>query len=450
MESSNRVDFPVSGNVIRRAVSCCLAIGLYLGGGLVHSEPVADDWMSAPAIRSDFLQDLWSMARIDREAGRLRDAIELLQAILAQRPELHRVRLELALVAYEYLDYSLAREELERLLDSPDLSDRVRAAVSKLLGKVESAQSGLQQPHSWLPSLTFGLLYDDNVNVGPVSDLVEIDDQLFSVKPEFQPRGDWGTVLRGNLAHQYRFSGPWHLGQRSARLFWNTRATVSRKAFRNEKDFNLDILSVRSGPKFEVPGGLEGSLSFRTDYVRFGGEDYSLFYSVSPALAWKLNSVEWSYELTLMYKDYFGPAESSRNADYRASTLRVDFSLEFIDSKAYLGGRISREDARNLNYSYDGLEVFAGVTYQPNPDWAVSFDARRRSIDYQGEVSLFRASREDDQVQLSLNLKYRLPDVGDGMASTLEAGHVFIDRKSSIPLYAYKRNMTYLAVRLAF
>jgi hypothetical protein len=220
----------IERDLARALLVACLVMGV--GTGAAANET---DSGHGPAIRDSYLQDLWAMARTDREAGRPLDAMPLLKAILEQRPELLRVRLELALVAYEALDLDEARRQCEVLLASPDLSPRVREAVRSFLAKVVDRQESFGRRHEWSPFLALGLVYDDNLNAGPVSDLVEIENELFFVQSRFLPRSDWGWVLRGGLTHRFRFADTLHLGQRPALLLWDSRAVASRKSFVNEK-----------------------------------------------------------------------------------------------------------------------------------------------------------------------------------------------------------------------
>lgn len=426
----------------------CLVLTLPLG---LAAPALAQSFASdAPLIRDDYLQDLWLMARADYRAGRERDAMELLQAILQQRPAWRRVRLELAQMAYESSDYVLAREQLQRLLSSPTLATPLRDAAGRLLQRLERVEQSMAQRHVWSAFAALGGMYDDNVNAGPLSDLVEIDNERFFVKPEFTPRSDWATILRASLAHRYRFDAPRRLDHWPARFYWESQAIGSRKVYLHEKDYNLDILALRTGPWFSVSDALSLSLPLRIDAIRFGGASYATFASCSPLLTWRSGSAKWSLEFHLLHKDYRQGGNQGREGDYRSVALRFDHPLFSPKLNVHVGVRLSEEDTRDFNYSNEGYEWFGGLAFSPSPAWRATLEVRRRSLEYQGESALFLTDRQDDQDWLNLGLQYRPTGRLLGATPSIEAGYAFIRRDSSIPLFTYERSQVYLALRLLF
>jgi hypothetical protein len=428
-----------------------LRVALLLVGIAGLATAVASDPFSlySPAVRDAYLQDLWTMARADRTAGRPLDAIELLQAILQQRPDLDRVRLELAFAAYEALDLEESRRQASRLESDPNLAAPLRKSVADLLERIAGKEAWLEQRHRWTPAAAVGLVYDDNLNAGPVSDLVEIDNELFFVTPDFQPKSDWGVVLRGSLGHRYHFPRTLYLQQRPMRLFWDSLGVVSRKAFLAKNDFDLDILGLRTGPQLEISGGHQASLALRGDYLRYGGEDYAFFTSLSPMLSWNLDVVNLTLELAWVNRNYLGTGYLGREGDYRSLGLQLDRS--FADGRLHLmlGGRWSDEDTKDFSYSNSGYEVFGGIDFRQGRrvTWSASY--RWRTLSYDGESNVFERPRDDDQVWLDIGVQVALPGTAFGQPA-LEAGYSLTRRQSTIPLYEYDRNQAYVALRLSF
>ena len=121
------------------------------------------------------------------------------------------------------------------------------------------------------------------------------------------------------------------------------------------------------------------------------------------------------------------------------------------------GLRLTAEDAdnfddiRDLSFSNDGYEWFAGASYTPRAGVSWSAGYRQRSLAYDGDWRRLGSDRrEDDQDWLDVGLQLDLPRRLLGNAR-LEAGFSHTQRHSSIPqFYSYERTEFYTALRWLF
>jgi len=158
------------------------------------------------------------------------------------------------------------------------------------------------------------------------------------------------------------------------RLFWDSLAVASRKTFLTEKDFDLDILGLRTGPQLAISGGHQAYLTLRGDYLRYGGEDYAFFTTLSPVLSLNLNLATLTLELAWVHKDYLGTGFLGREGDYRSAGLQLDRSFLGGKFNLMLGARLSEEDTEDFSFSNSGHEIFGGLDYKQSP--RVTWSAR--------------------------------------------------------------------------
>jgi hypothetical protein len=318
---------------------------------------------------------------------------------------------------------------------------------------VAEREAELGRRHVWSRSLALGWVHDDNVNAGPSSDLVDLGNQIVAQ----EPKADTGIVLRATLGHRYQSREPLGFAGRRLRLFWESLAILSSKNFLHEKDEDLDILALRTGPWVAFPGGGAASLALRGDYLRYRGADYAWLTSLTPALAWDVGLARATLDLTLINTDYRRAVDEGLDGWQGSVGLRLDRPLGTPALRLYLGARLSDEETEDfpgvddVSFANRGYEWFAGATYRPRPGLSWSAGFRHRHLTYEGDWSRFGAPRrEDDQDWLDLSVELDLPWglPGEGR---LEAGYGHTQRHSKIPqLYSFERNQFFAALRWSF
>ncbi|HKK13930.1 MAG TPA: hypothetical protein VKA14_04645, partial [Gammaproteobacteria bacterium] len=184
---------------------------------------------------------------------RLVSAIEAFRTILSNAPDLHRARLELALAYYRSLAYEKARKAAERVLKDPTVPPNVRVTVLAFLAQVKEDQKRLSVKNHFTPSISFGLMYDSNVNIGPISDVVQIGNQSLVIAPGSRPKSDSATVFSAGLVHRYQPGKRFRAGQRVGQFLWQSEVDLYHRAYFSEHDYNLSVLSASTGPAWVVP-----------------------------------------------------------------------------------------------------------------------------------------------------------------------------------------------------
>jgi hypothetical protein len=167
---------------------------------------------SAQAQDAVDVDKLFKEGVFQREQGNVFTAIEALETVLSNQPSLHRARLELAVAYFRALNYEQAAQQAQKVLDDPKTPENVRIAVLAFQAQVKRDQAALvAKKHTWEPSVSLGLLYDNNVNAGPDATILPGG---FALDPTASPRSDTAAVGEVGITHTYNSPGVCALGKR--------------------------------------------------------------------------------------------------------------------------------------------------------------------------------------------------------------------------------------------
>lgn len=117
----------------------------------------------------------------EREEGAPYNAIESFQSILSNQPALHRARLELAVAYMQTLQYQEAEEQAQTVLNDPNTPPSVRVSILAFLAQLRQDAEQMSPKHEHKFNVTAGVLYDDNVNIGPGSSVINIDGNILDI-----------------------------------------------------------------------------------------------------------------------------------------------------------------------------------------------------------------------------------------------------------------------------
>ena len=214
----------------------------------------------------------FQLAQIRLRQGRFRQAISLFLEILNRRPDLPRVRLDLALAYFLDKNYEDAARQFE-LVKGGELPPEV-------LAKVEGFLEAIRRQKNWTVDFTLGLAPDSNINQASGGkeeclDLAGDFKGLTLCRPLPQKASGVGANLNATVNYFWRLSQDWGL-----------KATVGGYGLayeQNDNEFNDYSLYAALGPRYLWESG-EASLqpTFRKrwlanrEYSREHGLRYDL------------------------------------------------------------------------------------------------------------------------------------------------------------------------------
>ncbi len=420
----------------------CLVLSL----GLMTANPVpAQTSASAGAVQTDFDAAMQAVEQL-----RLRTARQRLTSLLAANPSLSRARLELARVYYLSRDYTAARTEAQRVLDDPDTPPTVRATVLAFLAQIDADERRYAARHQWSPSFYGGVMYDSNVNVGVARDIIEIGGVPFQVSPGSRETSDGAAVINTGISHTYNPNRRFEWGEYPGSFIWQSEANAYYRAYFDESDFNLGVLTLRTGPAWVVPGRWRAYVGLQADQIFLDNENLALFGSLNPGVAWQVGD-NWEVGLDgiITERTYHDSAESGREGRYQSVNLTVGRYFRERRLLVQAGVGYPDFDADNNVYSYSGPEAFVGLNAEAWTNGAVFARVGYRWYDFEDIEPGFTTARDDEELRTLVGLQH---DYREGWLDkwSLIASWTYTDNQSDVVIYEYDRHQVSLGLSRRF
>lgn len=406
-----------------------LKLALYAAFGLAAT-------LSTPSFAADkALEETFSQAMSHREAGDYDSAIAEFQAILSANPDLGRARAELALSYFKALNFAAAKQEAEAVLANPKTPAGVKVNVRKFLDTIDKES----QPHVLTPYITMGFGHDDNINVGPSSRTINIGGAQLQLVSGANPITKNYNMLNVGLAHRYLSPTALTLFNKSAAYLWQSNVSYYRNDYFNSGDFDLNVLSLSTGPLFVVADDWRAGVNLSYDYIELGHGKLAEFFGVAPQVTWSINkNTSIALNGQVQKRAFNDNKAPGRDSDYQ--NVGITFSKSLLDTKLNLqiGALLFNENADNNRFSNDGHQLSAGVSY--NVTGADSFYAKHafKNSKFDGKEVLFNKSRDEDENRTTLGYKHTFSqDYVKGW--TLDANVTHTDNDANVVIYDYNR-----------
>ncbi|MEW6514167.1 MAG: hypothetical protein AB1443_09210 [Pseudomonadota bacterium] len=363
---------------------------------------------SAQAQEAVDVEKLFKEGVYQREQGNVFTSIEALETVLSNQPSLHRARLELAVAYFRALNYEQAAQQAQKVLDDPKTPENVRLAVLAFQAQIKRDQAAVvAQRHTWEPSVSVGLMYDDNVNVGPSSAIIPGTSLVLT--PGSLPRSDEAGVFQAGIAHTYNSPTVMRLGETASRFIWQSRAGLYHKAFFTERDFNLTALTLSTGPGWIAPGKWRANINMQLDDLYLGDESLALFSSISPSFTWQLKGAELTANAIYLNKDFKRSIDAGRNSDYLSAGL--SYGHLFNQGKVAVQGGLSffDESADASHYSNDGWEAFVGANFVAWENGNIYARYSFKDANFDGVTPGFTVARDEteDRYEIGFGHNFR-------------------------------------------
>ena len=428
--------------VIWRLSGICLALILASPGPALAQVEGAP---TSAALQSDF-----DLAMQAVEAERLRSAREQLTRLLSANPSLSRARLELARVNYLSRDYGAARLEAQRVLDDPNTPPTVRATVLAFLAQIDADERRYAARHQWSPSFYGGLMYDSNINYGLADDIVNIGGLPFIVSPDSRETSGGAAVINTGIVHTFNPNRRFEAGEYTGSFVWQSEANAYYRAYFDESDFNLGVLTARTGPAWIVPGRWRAYVALQADEIFLGGDNLALFGSLNPGAVWQVGD-DWEVALDgiVTRRDYQSSDENGRDGWYEAGNLAVGRYFRQRSLLVQVGASYANFEADDAPFSYQGPEVFAGFNAAAWTNGAVFARIGYHWYDFDGVEPGFDTAREDEELRAVVGFQQ---DFREGWLDqwSLIGSWTYTDNQSNVPIYEYDRHQVSLGLSRRF
>jgi len=274
----------------------------------------------------------------DKEAL-LAEAVAALRAILIERPELTRVRLELARAFFMRGDDALARRHFERVLAGEP--------VPAMAANINRFLRAIRERRRWRGYFSVGLEQNDNINNGTDARTIRIFGLPFVIGESSRRQSGTGLSIAGGFDYQRPFSARWR---------WRLGMDAARSEY-DGHEFDQTYLRLRGGPQWLPSARSEFNLqgfagqrwvardrhSVDTGALVSARHRFTGRFSATARASWEktrlrrirgLDDVETEYGIGAAY--LFSPLIQGRiGADF--SRMRRDDRLRILERRTHIG-----------------------------------------------------------------------------------------------------------------
>ncbi len=184
-------------------------------------------------------------------------AIAAFRSILIKRPELVRVRLELALAFYLKEEDGLAREHFERAL--------VGKPPAALVSNISRFLKIMRARRRWTGYFGFSLAPDTNINAASDVEVIYINGLPFRRGAGQRASSDIGVVGWGGAEYQFPLANRWRL---------RSGFNVNHREYKGGR-FDQTFLAGYIGPRWLISRNTEMSLLASTSQRWWGGSSFN-------------------------------------------------------------------------------------------------------------------------------------------------------------------------------
>jgi len=322
-----------------------------------------------------------------RESGQIYSSIELFESIIRNQPGLHRARLELAIAYHQARRFDEARSQLTQVLNSPDTPESVKLSITAYLAQLGSDEKVSQQRTSSTFFISAGIFSDSNINLGPAPETPNVSSTEISGN---------GATLMLSYSHRSRASEPFDISGKVTDMEWLTQATAYSKVHTgNEDDYNLQVLSLITGPALIAENDWRASLNFKLEKVYFGDDPYAFNLGLNPAF-----TLSFANDLELTFEGQTTVREHAQTSD------------EGLDGVAKMYG------IGVAKFYTNNIGVAAGLRYHSNGAEAGYLNAKGNEIYLSGHMPAWQNARA--YIQIS-SQDYDYKDVDPNVIGATEA-----------------------------
>lgn len=386
----------------------------------------------------DTTQAIFDDAIEKRDSGKIFEAIELFESILSSRPQLSRVRLELAVAYHRASQYEAAIDEFTSVLENPETPESVRLAILAYLGQLKSDQELPEARHDFSYYVRAGLLHNSNINTTPGSGQFNFPGARITTNREIS---SIGTDINLTASHRYRKKSPLKVDGAATTFEWQSQLSLDSNLYEKTSDFNLNIFSLSTGPAFISPGRWRSLINFRADHIQLGGDTLATFTSFNPVLIFDFGNYNGlTLEASLLSRDYDQAIDAGRDGNETIYGAGYNTLVNNLTTGLEVGFRINDNDADQDEFSYDRLELYFGAFTIVSDLSNIYLNLNTMSFEYDAPESASNLIRDETENYLALGYNR---DFESGLLKswTMNIEIAFTDNNSNVDAFDYNRTL---------
>lgn len=397
--------------------------------------PAFADEVMDKTLADEDAQALFDKALEERDSGKVYSAIEKFEYILNRRPSLNRARLELAVSYHRANQYEDALREFQSVLDNPDTPEKVRLSILAYLGQLNSDQLEPEAEHNFSYYTKAGVLYNSNINFAPLRG--SIDFQIADGKDISSP----GLDTFFSASHRYKQKKPFNADGAATNAEWQSQISWTGNNYTRTSDFNLNILSVSTGPAFISTGRWRGAVNLQIDQTFFGNAKLGTFLSLNPLVTFDLGNYRGiTIETSFTDNNFSRQEDQTRDGDSLLAGASYSTLLNGVENGVEVGFRLTNHSAEDGQYSFKSTEIYFGgfMTFAANNNFYLNLNAQQ--YDFYATDTVFGKVRDEIESRYILGYNH---DFSDGFLEswTLNTYLSFTKNNSNVDAFSYERKL---------
>lgn len=339
---------------------------------------------------------LFGIAAID--SGHVTRGVFALERVLAVQPNNAQARAEIARAYYQLGENETAKMEFQNVLAAQPPDD-AKQAINRFLSAIDK-NLGLTTRYGAF--MDFGIGYDTNVNSATSSTSVAVPlfgGAIFNLSNSAQELSSSFMSLAAGAS----FSTP---VSKDLSAFGSVAG--NKKLNWSEEQFDTDSLDFTLGGQFKQ--GLNAySLAVQDGSYYVDGERFRHAYGLSGQWQRTINENNQASVFAQVSRLAY-PGQEIRDAD--RYVIGTGWGHAFGGDKApvlFLSAYVGTEEERHSNVPFFGNNLYglrAGGQFTLNPRTVIYGSASYEYRDYGGDDPLFLKTREDDQYDFAVGMRY--------------------------------------------
>ncbi len=385
-----------------------------------------------------------------REKGNIYSSIEAFNTILSAQPNLHRVRLELAVAYYRAMNFAEAKRHAQQVLNNPKTPQSVKLSINAFLAQLKKDEEAFYSKKTTLEyTVGLGILHDTNVNAGPDTSTVPVGIFTLFLTPESVQKSDSAVYMSAGLSHRYQSPKTFKAGDKIGRFSWMTKANLYRKEYFHENDYNLDIISFSTGPAISVLQSWRANVNFGIDQILIGDKRKGQYYSVTPSISKQFKKSELTWDAALIRREFKQDLDNDRDSLYTSTGLYYGRLFKNGKFAVQVGARIFNESADISRFSNDGTEVLAGANWVAWNNGSLYARFRQKDSKYDGVEPLFAKKRDETEQRYDAGVNHTFKK-GTLEDWKITASYTYTENDSNLAIYDYDREVISLGMTRTF
>ena len=418
--------------------SSLLALSLALTLTAAPCHVYAADEDAQPASESDRLseaelQQLFETAMAERDSGKVFSAIQKFEYILSRRPSLNRARLELAVSYHRASRYEDALKEFQTVLNDPGTPEKVRLAILAYLGQLTSDELKPAAENLFSYYAKAGAIYNTNINFAPLR-----GSQIYQI-PDGEDTASPGLDTFISASHRYARKKPLNTAGAATEFEWQSQLSWTGNNYTRTSDFNLNIISLSTGPALISTGRWRGSLTIQVDQTYFGSHTLGTLISLNPLLTFDLGNYR-GITLEASYSDIQYAQAADNGRDGSSTLLGAAFStlLNGVDDGLEVGFRLLDRPADDEQFGYNSYELYFGGFMATGPAANVYLNINLQQYNFNAADTVSGTTRDELESRFVLGYNF---DFAEGYLQgwTMNTNASFSKNNSNVDAFSYER-----------